>query len=154
MNIDPSHLAAVAAGLIIGALIVYTACPRNRTEPEPERWLGEWTPREKQPLAPPAPHTERLQLWTCDFEFIEELPLDVRRGDEGLIRLPIGSSAERRLYAAFRTDELVWLTVNGPRGQWIGWSIRVHWDSELPASRDFEFWPAPDWATVWVEWSA
>lgn len=181
MTIDPYHLAALAGGIVIGASIVYAAGLPKHTDrvdpvdilaecrredgtypPPPSGGSGQATardtevpPRVHHPLALPAPRTgERLRLWTHDFEFIEELPLNARRRDEGLIRLLIGSSAERRLDAAFRNDELVWLTVDGSRGQWIGWCIRVHWDSKRSASRDFEFRPAPDWATVWVGWSA
>lgn len=45
MNIDPTHLAALALGIVPGALIVYAACPTKRTEPaDPEcrDLLEEW----------------------------------------------------------------------------------------------------------------
>ncbi|MGN0126061.1 MAG: hypothetical protein ACI38R_22695 [Rhodococcus sp. (in: high G+C Gram-positive bacteria)] len=127
-----------------------------------ERWTAagvvsvpEVPPRETNPHpTPPAPSTtKRLRLWTFDSSFIEELPLDVRLHDEGFIRLPIGSSAQRRINEAFDNDELVWLTVNGARGQWIGYCVRTHWSSERPGFCDFEFQPEPKRSTVWASWS-
>lgn len=108
------------------------------------------------PRALPAPSTsDRLRLWTYDFEFIEELDPNVMLRNEGRIRLPVGSTAERRLNAAFNNDELVWLTVTGPRGHWIGWSTSKHWNSDRSMTMDFEFRAEPNWAPpVWARWSA
>ncbi len=116
-----------------------------------------WDAEDPQvPQCPRAPSTsDRLRLWTYDFEFIEELDPNVMLRNEGRIRLPVGSTAERRLDAASDTGELVWLTVTGPRGHWIGWSTSRHVSSDRPMTIDFEFRAEPNWGPpVWAGWSA
>ena len=102
-------------------------------------------PWEWHPLAPAAPDTRLLRLWSHSFQPIEELPAIVKQRDEGWIAIPCRGRLAKKLLASMSSKQLMWLSVDGPDGRWFGRLTTLRWPYDRDDTLLVEFHPEPEY---------